>query len=658
MQNKNKFYITTPIYYATAKPHLGSLYSTLLADIVARWNKLKGNRVFFLTGTDEHGQKIALEAQKAGKEPQVFVDSFINDYKHIWKIYNIDYDRFIRTTEKEHIKAVQNWVSLLIAKGEIYKSAYEGWYCTPDETFVTDPLPRTDLNGNPQSPLCPTCGRETIFVSEESYFFKLSSYQDKLLKFFKEHPDFVVPKERLNEIIKFVESGLKDLSISRTTVKWGVPFPGDNKHVAYVWADALLNYVSAIGYNGVSSTETEKLEFAKWWPADLQVMGKDILRFHAVYWPAFLMASDLPLPKQLLAHGWIKVNHQKMSKSLGNVIDPEPLFEKYGSDAVRYYLAGQIAITQDGEFSTQALERHIETDLANDLGNLLNRTVALAFKHELINVPEVNNLSPESVKLLEDTTVMLREYTDYMDRCYFHLAIASLWRFIAKVNAYFHNLEPWKLAKTDKNKFIECISLTCNSLNIIGNLVWPIMPSKSEELLDSLGEKFALGTNKIDELTGNKIKSFTLKKGATLFKKIEDTETPEVTKPETNLSTSQPARSEYVEGTQDIDFAHFEKIKLVMGTIEACDEVPKSDKLYKLKVNFGDKGTRQVLSGVKKFFKPEDLIGKQALFVYNLAPRKMMGLDSQGMLLTAQNSDGSLQIVTVLSQVHSGTELK
>ena len=637
MQNaKNKFYVTTPIYYATAKPHLGSLYSTLLADVSARWNKLQGKKVFFLTGTDEHGQKIANEAQKAGKDPKTFVDSFIDDFKHVWKLYHIDYTRFIRTTENIHIQAVQNWLKDLLAKGEIYKSKYEGWYCVPCETFITE----KELVGS-EAPACTSCFRATSFIEEESYFFKLSAYQDKLLTFYKENPDFVFPKERLNEVIKFVESGLKDLSISRTTVKWGIPFPGDDKHVAYVWADALLNYITAIGFEDAN----KKQDFAMWWPADLQVMGKDILRFHAIYWPAFLMASNLPMPKHLLVHGWIKVNHQKMSKSLGNAIDPEVLYNAYGADAVRYYLTSQLAITHDAEFSTQELEHRISTDLANDLGNLLNRMVALAYKNNLIEVPEVTKWSKESESLRNDALMTLDEYTNYLDKCLYHLALATLWKFIGKVNSFFHQSEPWKLAGADREKFIEIISATCHSLKLIGILVWPVMPGKSVELLDHLGEEDILDGNKVKLLKNAWTQDFKLKKGATLFQKIE--ESKEENKPE-----------QKEEKNNFIDINDFAKIQLVVGTIIEVDEVVGSDKLYKLRVDFGDKGIRQILSGVKKYFKPEELLNKQAVFVFNLAPRKMMGLESQGMLLTAQDSEGNFRFITVNERVASGSLLK
>ena len=366
MDNQHKFYVTTPIYYPTSRPHLGHLYSTLLADVAARWHKLRGYKTFFMTGTDEHGQKIAEAAAKAHKTPKEFVDSFIDAYKELWNSYDIVYDYFARTTDEHHIKAVQQWIRQLQASGDIYKSYYTGFYCTPCETYVTEKDEQPPLEEG-MAPVCGMCSRETVYIKEESYFFRLSAYQDRLLAFYEENLDFIVPAERLNEVISFVKGGLKDLSISRTTVSWGIPFPDDPKHVSYVWADALNIYITAVGFGN----EARREEFNFWWPADLQIMGKDIVRFHAVYWPAFLMATGLAEPKQLLVHGWFKVNQQKMSKSFGNVVDPQTLLSAYGADAVRYYLIRHMAITQDSEFSIIDLEQRISSDLANDLGNLL-----------------------------------------------------------------------------------------------------------------------------------------------------------------------------------------------------------------------------------------------------------------------------------------------
>lgn len=642
---KNKFYVTTPIYYVTARPHLGTLYSTLIADCVARWQKLQGKKVFFLTGTDEHGQKVAQAAQAAGKSPQEFVDSFIPAYKNMWYLYEIAYTEFIRTTDPHHVKAVQQWITKLQQKGDIYKSFYQGWYCTSCETFVVE----KESEDGKTAPKCPSCGRETHIVSEETYFFKLSAYQDKLLTFFENNPEFIVPKERAHEVINFVKSGLKDLSISRTTISWGIPFPGDSKHVTYVWADALNNYITAIGYGSPEKQE----EFKFWWPADVHILGKDIIRFHAVYWPAFLMASDLPLPKQLLVHGWIKVDQQKMSKSLGNVVDPQALYDAYGPEPVRYYLLKHMAINQDGEFSTSDLEQKIASDLANDLGNLLNRMVTLAHKYDAYDISVPATWSEKSMELRDACWNMVEDFENYMEEYQFHMALARLWKFINQVNAYFHEHEPWKVAAKDKTLFMEIISATCHGLKVIATLAWPVMPKKMEQLLESLGIVHAISgeKNSIALLESDNWKThFMLKKIPNLFEK------PEIKKEEQPVATavqSLEAKPEEME----IAIDDFVKVKLIVGTVEHAEEVPGSDKLLKLKVNLGEYGVRQILSGVKKSYKPEDLINKQGVFVVNLKPRKMMGLESHGMMLFAV-VDGSQKFITVADNVKNGTRVQ
>lgn len=636
MKQKNKFYVTTPIYYGTAKPHLGSLYSTLLADVAARWHKLLGQHVFFLTGTDEHGQKIAQAAEKAGLTPKEFVDQFIPAYKYLWKEYEIDYSYFIRTTDQNHKQAVQQWLQLLIEKGFIYKDFYTGWYCTSCETFVTQDVMSA------QAPACPSCGRDTEKISEESYYFKLSAFQQALLAFYEQNPDFIIPKERAAEVINFVKSGLKDLSISRTTVKWGIPFPGDNAHVTYVWADALTNYITAIGYLQPGQEE----QFNYWWPADLQIIGKDILRFHAVYWPAFLMASELPLPKHLLVHGWIKIDDKKMSKSFGNVVDPQQLYDTYGADEVRYYLVREFSIAQDTEFSIQHLETRISADLANDLGNLLNRVVTLAEKNGMMTIAHPSVWSEKSMALRDACWDMIQVYAQCMDECSYHLAAAAVWKFIGQTNAYFHEMEPWKLAKLDKYAFQEVLSATCHSLKIIASILWPIMPSKMELLLASLGQQLHFTCNIIEHIQDGWQATFVLEKIDTLFKKYEQKEEKAMTEEE-----KQPEANH-------ITIDDFAKVELVLGTIIDCQEIPKSEKLYKLLVDFGTLGKRQILSGIKQHFAPADLIGKQATFVYNLAPRKMMGYESQGMLLTAHNEQGNLQLIMASNTVPNGKKLR
>ncbi len=486
MKNNN-FYVTTPLYYVNSKPHLGTLYSTLLADVIARFKKLMGKETFFLTGTDEHGQKIAEKAASEGKNPKEFTDSMVPKFKEVWKLYNIEYDKFIRTTDQEHINSVISFIKNLQDKGDIYKSIYSGWYCVPCETFIniTPEVPRSEDSKY----LCPNCKRALKEISEENYFFRLSAYTDQLLSFYESNPNFITPRERLNEVISFVKSGLQDLSISRKSVKWGIPFPLDSEQTVYVWADALLNYISAIGY-GSDDTLLEK-----WWPADVQIMAKDIVRFHAVYWLAFLMAINLPLPKKLLVHGYILTKDQKMSKSLGNVIDPEDLANSYSVDAIRYYLLRQMSVHQDGKFDINELEARIGADLANNLGNLLNRVTALAINNELDNISAPATLEPASAALHIKCEEAFRLYWDNMQHFEYHVAIADLWKFISEINVYFDTQRPWKVVKENRELFEEIISSVCHCLEMAAILAWPIMPTKMEQLLSYLGHEFDLKNN-------------------------------------------------------------------------------------------------------------------------------------------------------------------
>ena len=639
----NHFYITTPIYYATAKPHLGSLYSTVLADIIARWNKIAGKEVKFVTGTDEHGQKIALAAAKVGMEPKAFVDQFIPFYQDTWRVYNIDYSRFMRTTDSDHGKNVQKLITKLMDQGDIYQGMYAGWYCIPCETFLTATEAGSALTKKDAAPLCPTCSRPTEWLEEKTYFFRLSAYQDKLLALYKQHPEFIIPKERANEVIKFVESGLKDLSVSRTAVSWGVPFPQNPEHTLYVWIEALCNYITAIGYGDPGQEKA----FNSWWPAQVQVMGKDIVRFHGIYWPALLMAAGLDVPHHLLVHGWIKINDQKMSKSLGNVIDPMPLAHTYGADVVRYFMARYLPINQDGEFSIAALERTIEADLANDLGNLLNRLVLLAAKYNHTQVAPVSAWSQSGLDLRDAAYAMIDEVASYWSDYQIHLAYARVWHFIKQVNAYFHEQQPWKLATQDSVKFNEVLSATAHSLQVIAVLVWPVMPTKMELLLEGLGIQFKVdyAFERVTQAVWHN--RFTLNNVGTLFIKPVATE-PDMQKEQ----TTQEPKTDYI----SID--DLAKVALVVGTIQECSVVEKSDKLLMLKVDLGEFGLRQILSGIRAHYKPEELINKQAVFVANLQPRKLLGLESEGMLLCANDAQGKPIPVTVAVPVPNGTRLK
>lgn len=639
-----KFYVTTPIYYVNDKPHLGSLYTTVLADVVARWQKLLGKKTFFLTGTDEHGQKLAQAAELAGKTPKEFVDSIVPAYKDAWKVYNISYDHFIRTTDGYHVAAVQDWLKKLQEKGDIYKDSYQGWYCVPDEAYVTEKEAVGFTDPAKPGPACPLCGRSTTWMAEETYFFRLSNYQERLLAFYQEHPEFVVPRERFQEVISFVKGGLKDLSISRSTITWGIPFPGDTKHVTYVWADALNNYLTGVGY-GQPGREKE---FEFWWPADLQMMAKDIFRFHAIYWPAFLMASDLPLPKRLLVHGWLTVNGTKMSKSLGNKIDPLVLADQYGVDQVRYYLVKTLAITQDGDFSNADLEQKITSDLAHDLGNLFNRVLGLAQKNNTLAIQAPATWSADALALHDECLRMFVETSAQMEACMFHMALARIWQFIGQVNAYVHGHEPWKLAKTDPAAFNEVMSAACHGLRAVALLVWPVMPTKMEELCAALGIVFVPSVDAIDhDAIGTWNYLFVLKPIPPLFVQYEQPKPEEKKQPEVLVVESSV-----------ITIDEVAKVELVVGTIVECVAVEKSDKLLQMQVDFGVRGKRQILAGVKKFYQPEELIGQQAVFVYNLAPRKMMGLESHGMMLMAEDEQGRPHMTKPSGLVANGTRLR
>ena len=667
--DSNKFYVTTPIYYVTARPHLGSLYSTLLADVAARYHKISGQEVFFLTGTDEHGQKVAQAAEKAGMQPKEFTDSFIEDYKSVWKKYEIAYDYFIRTTDIAHIKAVQVWLQRLIDQGDIYKGSYKGWYCTPCESFVTE---KDSLDVEPGKALiCPDCSRATGEVFEECYFFKLSAYQDRLLAFYEQNPNFITPKERMAEVVSFVKSGLKDLSISRTTISWGIPFPGDDQHVTYVWADALNNYITAVGYGD----DMRKDELAKWWPADLQIMGKDIVRFHAIYWPAFLMASHLEMPKKLLVHGWIKVGDQKMSKSLGNAIDPMQLAADYGVDEIRYYLTRKMAITQDSEFKFEDISQSINAELANAFGNLLNRMSTLVVKNECTHLDAPEQWSASSLELQKQCQLMADEVFNLVEQGMAYRAVARIWDYINLVNAYFHEHEPWKIVKHDREKFLEIMSATAHSLQVIGILLWPVMPAKMELMLQSLGCPFDKTINYregIKSMSWNN--SFIIQQIAALFakseiKKDDIVESSCAEAPADKVATDAAASNKVVvaqvtSAVQDatpekenISIEDFIKLDLRVGTIIDCEIVAGSDKLLKSQVDFGSLGMRQVLSGVRKHYGPEDMKGKQGLFVVNLKPRKMMGFESHGMMLFALDEISGLKIMSPLEQVAPGTKV-
>ena len=641
---KNRFYVTTPIYYITAAPHIGTLYSTVIADAVKRYHQLAGEETFFLTGTDEHGQKIVQAAEKQNKDPQSFVDGFIDSYKSMWSRYNISYDYFMRTTNIDHKKAVQLWLQKLLEQGDIYKDFYTGWYCTPCETFVTE----KDNEGGIDKPVCPDCARETTKISEECYFFKLSKYQDRLLDFYEKNPHWVTPKERLNEVISFVKEGLKDLSVSRTTISWGIPFPGDDKHVTYVWADALNNYITAVGYGD----DAKKDLFDACWPADVQILGKDILRFHAVYWPAFLMASNLELPKQLLVHGWLKIDKEKMSKSRGNAVDPELLAREYGVDEIRYYLLRKMAVTQDSEFSIADIEQSIHSELSNDLGNLLHRFSTLTEKYECTSLSAPSSWNDDCLSLQAAIQKMVQETQDFIHQGFMHRAVSAVWESVNRVNSFVHQQEPWKQAKQDREKFLQTMSAIAHGLHAIATMLWPVMPKKMEQLLSSIGVHFVVGQDYVTKLQQPWQSCFVVQKIDPLFAKydtknktVEGVQMLDDQKNQVVAVNDQQKAATTAETTDYITIQDLMKVDLRIGQIVEAVVVEGSEKLLKLQVDFGTLGRRQIFSGIRKYYAADQLIGRQGVFVVNLKPRKMMNELSEGMMLFAAGEEDTLNML-------------
>jgi len=655
---QNAFYITTPLYYVNAKPHIGTLYSTLLADVAARWQRFSGDNVLFLTGTDEHGQKMAEQAVKADVTPKQFVDKMAPAFQNVWKQYAISYDQFIRTTDFDHKQAVTTFIELLKEKGDIYKASYEGLYCVPCETFVT----QEQVYKEEDASLCPSCHRGLEVLAEENYFFRLSAYEEQLLAYFENNPNFIQPKERANEIISFVRSGLRDLSISRKSVSWGIPFPDDPEHCVYVWADALLNYISALGFGKRDQASQEKM--STFWPANVQVMAKDIVKFHAVYFPAFLFAAGMQPASKLLVHGYILVDNDKMSKSKGNACDPVELAQSFGVDPLRYYLIRHIPINHDGNFSLPEVAQRIGSDLANALGNLLQRTTSLALKYGVTEVAAPREWSEKSRALRAEYDAMLQTFSSYMDEQRFSNAYAELWRYIALVNAYFHEQQPWVLAKTDGEAFKEVVAAAVQSLYGIAHLIAPVMPYKAKQLLAALGHTILLDKNQLWMSSWDVTCTLFVPKEPLFVRpdvkkfKGEDMseQRPAEQAPEKVVEKKEEAASTQ-EGPAQISIDDFCKVDLVVGKILSCEAVPKSKKLLCLQVDMGDLGQRQVLSGISQFFEPDDLVGKKVVFVANLAPRKMMGKESHGMLLTAEKGD-ALSLVMVGDEVEPGARLK
>lgn len=624
---KKSFYITTPIYYPSAQLHIGHAYCTTVADTIARFKRLAGYDVFFLTGSDEHGQKIQRSAAEKGVTPLQYVDPIVAGFQKLWQRLAISNDDFIRTTEDRHVKVVQEIFRRIYEKGDIYKGEYKGLYCTPCEAYWTEHQLKDGQ--------CPDCGRPVEEVAEEAYFFKMSHYADQLLSHIESHPDFIQPTSRRNEMINFIRQGLDDLCISRTSFDWGIPVPTDKKHVIYVWFDALTNYLTPVGF----LSDPEK--FHRYWPADLHLVGKEIVRFHSIIWPAILMALDLPLPKQIYGHGWLIVNGDKMSKSKGNVVDPNLLIDEFGADAIRYFLLREINLGQDGNFSRDALISRINADLANDLGNLLHRTLNMIGKFQGGIIEGSASKRPVDEALVADAMDTVRAYEEEMEKLALTPAIKTVWAFISRANKYIDETAPWALAK-DPSKKAELAAVLyhlAESLRIISGLISPFLPQTAPKIRQQLGCVDALAAPSLDDLkiwgrlpAGQKIGA-----AEPLFPRIETEEgstapTPPAAKlhaPQTKKTVAEPA---------EITIDEFSKIHLRVVKILSAEKVPETDKLLKLRVDLGSE-EREIVSGISQHYTPEQLIGKTVVMVVNLKPTKIRGILSQGMVLAASQGD-------------------
>jgi len=656
-EQKKTFYITTPIYYPSGKFHIGTAYTTVASDTIARYKRLRGYDVRFLTGMDEHGQKIQEKAAEAGKHPQDYVNEIADAAKKLWALMDISYDDFIQTTQARHTNAVEKIFKKFLDNGDIYKGEYEGWYCTPCESFFTE----TQLvDGN-----CPDCGRPVHKVKEESYFFNMKKYADRLLAYYEENLEFIEPESRKNEMINnFIKPGLEDLSVSRTSFDWGIKVPGDPKHVIYVWVDALTNYITALGY--LSDDETL---FNKYWPADVHVVGKDIVRFHTIYWPIFLMALDLPLPKKVFAHGFIMMKDGKMSKSKGNVIYPEMLIERYGLDATRYFLLRELPFGSDGVFSPESFIERTNFDLANDLGNLLNRTVSMINKYFDGIIPTENLQSTEFDAALKEHAESVRiKYEGSMEKMQFSVVLADLWTLVSRTNKYIDETQPWVLAKEedDKPKLGAVMRNLAESLRQIAVMLQPFMTTTPKRMMEQLGldDKF-LAWDTI-ETFGNTIPANikVVEKGIPIFPRLESEVEIAYIREEMRGSVKTPQNEEVKKDTKsdgnpeipEITIDDFMKIDLRVGTVTACETVPKADKLLKLQVDLGYE-QRQVVSGIAKFYSPNELIGQKVIVVANLKPVKLRGELSQGMILAGEK-DGILKLASVDPKLENGAKVK